>query len=594
VISFAAPWALVGLLAAGIPLLLHLVRRHEAPEVVFPAVRYLEDATRQQQRRLKLRHWLLLLLRTLLVVALVLAAAGMTLRRRHFGPHPPGALVVVLDNSVASAAVVDGEPLLRSLADAARQVLGRATAADQLWLIAADGVVRAGTADLLRRRIGELGTEPVRLDLGHAITAGRELIRTSRRVGQVVVITALQRSALGAAAGSGDLLVLRPRTRPALNRAVTGLTASAQPWSPGGGRVTVTVSSSDTAPVPVTLAVGGRTLHDVLVVPGVANVARIGPQPSGWTAVTATLPPDELRLDDSATLAVRVAPPAEVAWDSTDRYIEAAAQVLAADGRIRAGNAIHLGSLGAGTSIVVPPEDPAMVGALDRTLAATGSGWSFGSAVESQERTDSGAMIRDREPVIRRYSLQRTGSGGDVLATVDGAPWVVRSGHVILIGSRLEPAWTGLPLSASFVPFLDALLTSVARGELTSSSAVVGQAVNLPERATAVAHDGITTLVPGGSSWTPHETGIDYVLAGGDTLGAITVAIDPRASDLARATDNEVRALWPEATVRDLASGSALAFAFVGASDVRGLLLVLAVLCAVAEAVIAGRGRRAG
>ena len=78
-IGFLHPWALVGLAAAAIPVLLHLLARREPPTVVFPAVRYLITTTREHQRRLKLQHLLLLLLRTLLIVALVLAAAGPTL-----------------------------------------------------------------------------------------------------------------------------------------------------------------------------------------------------------------------------------------------------------------------------------------------------------------------------------------------------------------------------------------------------------------------------------------------------------------------------------------------------------------------------------
>ena len=78
-IGFLHPWALVGLVAAAIPILLHLLARREPPTVVFPAVRYLITTTREHQRRLKLQHLLLLLFRTLLIIALVLAAAGPTL-----------------------------------------------------------------------------------------------------------------------------------------------------------------------------------------------------------------------------------------------------------------------------------------------------------------------------------------------------------------------------------------------------------------------------------------------------------------------------------------------------------------------------------
>ena len=65
-IGFLHPWALVGLAAAAIPVLLHLLARREPPTVVFPAVRYLITTTQEHQRRLKLQNLLLLLLRTLL------------------------------------------------------------------------------------------------------------------------------------------------------------------------------------------------------------------------------------------------------------------------------------------------------------------------------------------------------------------------------------------------------------------------------------------------------------------------------------------------------------------------------------------------
>ncbi|MGH7524204.1 MAG: BatA domain-containing protein, partial [Gemmatimonadales bacterium] len=304
-IGFSAPWALLGLVAAGLPLLLHLVQRHEVPERLFPAVRYLEDATREQQRRLRFRNWLLLIVRTLLIVALVLAAAGATMRRTTIGPHAASALVVVIDNSPASGVVVDGVPVLTGLLRSASQVLSHATVADRVWFIAADGVARAGTPAELRRELALLGTEPMRLDLGRAISTGRDLIAAARRPGQVVVVSALEQSALGATRGDGSLLVVRPAGDLPANRGVLTLDAGLQPWSPSGGHLTISIVSSDTTPVPVTLSVGNRVLRDVLVTPGTASVQRIGAQAPGWLALTASLPPDEFRLDDSRTIAVR-------------------------------------------------------------------------------------------------------------------------------------------------------------------------------------------------------------------------------------------------------------------------------------------------
>src|SRR6184192_1995819 len=74
-VTFLHPVVLVGLVAAAIPALLHLLERRVPPEAEFPPLRYLTEAERQSARRLKLRHLLLLLLRTALIAFVVLAAA---------------------------------------------------------------------------------------------------------------------------------------------------------------------------------------------------------------------------------------------------------------------------------------------------------------------------------------------------------------------------------------------------------------------------------------------------------------------------------------------------------------------------------------
>lgn len=588
-IGFAAPWFLLALPAAAIPILLHLVRRHEPPEVAFPAVQYLADATRDHRRRAELRHLLLLITRTLLMLAIILAAAGMRITRGAFGSHAPSALVLVIDNSASSGVVVDGEPLLTALRGAANAVLDRAAPTDRLWLRTATGPAIPGTAAQLRDRLAALRPTASRLDLGAAVAEARELVASAERPGEVVVISDLQQSAVTANRGTVTVLALRPETAPPSNRRIASLATSAQPWGPDGGVVSVVATATDTAAVPMALTVGARAPRDLLVVPGVPVSERILGVPTGWTTLRAALPPDEFRADDERTVSLRVAPPASVRWSGGDRFLDAALAVLVADRRVTLGAGVVVGELGPGPSVVVPPADPALLGALNRRLAARGAAWRYAGAVQGEERSDTGALLPTREVVTRRVRLEAAGAGGDVLATVGGEPWVVRSGDVLLLGSRLEPGWTALPLGTAFVPFLDALLSRAIRGELLPPEVLAGEPMRLPDRVTAVTRAGRQERVEGGAFWSPESAGVYHLLVGEDTLGAVSVVLDPRESELARAVDGSVRSLWGTTTVGGLTDGPARAFAAGGRGDLRGALLLLALLCVCAEVGLASR-----
>ncbi len=593
--SFAAPWVLVGLLAAAVPILLHLVHRREPPEQAFPAVQYLEDATREHRRRLRLREWLLLALRTALVVLVVAAAAGPLARRAvPLGRHAASALVLVVDNSASSAAIRDGEPLLDALRRTAGEVLRRATPADRLWLVLADGIPRPGTAAELQSRLDALESTPVRLDLADAIRQGHELIRGSGRAGEVVVVSDAQRSAVNPVSGEAAVVVLRPAGDAPLNRALGALDPGPQPWGAEGGRVRIVVAANDTQAVPVSLQLEGRPARDLLAVPGLASVERLAAPPSGWRVLRATLPPDELRLDDAGATALRVAPPARVSWSPGDTFLDVAFGVLVDAGRVTRGSDVRIGELGPAASIVVPPGDPALISAANRGLAARGVAWRFGTRQPGPATTDSGALLPERIRVAQRVSLEAIGAGADTLATAAGEPWIVRSGDVVLVGSRFDPAWTELPVRAAFVPLLDALVTRAVRGEPALPVAAVGDPLTLPARVTAVAHEAQVVPAEGGAPWRPGAPGVHWLLEGADTVGAVTATIDARESALPRATDAELREAWPGAVVASLDGGADRTFALGGRGDLRPLLLVLALGCLVGESLLAGRRGKAG
>jgi hypothetical protein len=590
-VSFIHPLALVGLAAAAIPALLHLLQRRIPPEIDFPPVRYLSAAERESARRLKLRHLLLLILRTALIVAIVLAAARPLVPLQGGGAHQPTAVVIILDNSPSSGAVVDGGLVLDRLRVAALSAVGRTTSADRVWLMLCDGVLRGGSREALIATIDSTHSGWQRLDLVQAVERAARMVNAQPLAGREVhLFSDLQSTALSS--GHADVpsgvrvLALAPG-RAVANRGIAAVTVSE-------GAAVIELSGSlagnggTPQPVPVTIRLGGerRDRGEVtargLATPGSDRVsgtprsAVTVPLPvqsltPGWWVGEAALEPDELRADDRRPFAWRVAPPAPVTATATAGSFVAAALAVLQDGRrVVAGRDVVIsgGEAPTGSHVIVqPPGDPALVGQANRALAARGVAWRWTQLGTPGVIASSDLAVLTGVSVVRRYRIEGAPSreqGADsVLATVNGEPWLVRSGDVVLLGSRLDTAWTALPAAPGFVPFVDALVNRIVIGE-----AAVVSAEGAPR--------------------------VEFRTRGADTIGATVFGPDARESDLTPATTAVATFALGGKDRAEVLSAERLAgerFSGTRRADASGLLLVLALLLAATELTVATRTR---
>ena len=99
--GFLNPILLLGILAAAVPLIIHLWRRHQAKTVDFSSLMFLLAAYRQNVRRIQLKHLLILLLRVLIIILIALALARPLLKNRFAfaGGRTKTSVVIILDNS---------------------------------------------------------------------------------------------------------------------------------------------------------------------------------------------------------------------------------------------------------------------------------------------------------------------------------------------------------------------------------------------------------------------------------------------------------------------------------------------------------------
>lgn len=552
---FLHPLALLGLAGAAIPALLHLFHRRTPPDAEFPPLRYLTEAERRSARRLRLRHLLLLILRTALIIAIVVAAARPFVRARAAGAgHPPAALAIVLDNSLSSGSIAGGQLTLDRLKAAARSVLVRATPADRLWLVLADGIARAGSADELLSAVDSAVAEPVRLDLVAAVRRAALLIAAEPAPAHAVLIVSdLQRSALSsgrAVIPVGVSVTALEAGRVLQNRGVAAarMTASA---------VVVTLAgSAEAGPTPVTLRLGSREVARALATAGATVTLPFSYPGSGWWTAEVSVERDELRADDRRLAVWHAVPPARVrAAQGSGPFVAAALAVLRDGGRIRDGGDVTIDERpGASASVVLPPLDPALTGEVNRALAARGIPWRFGNPGTPGTLTGAVPDGIDGIPVRRRLRLEGVDSGL-VLARVNGEPWAISAHGVVVLGSRLDTAWTMLPVLPAFVPFLDGLVNQFVRGD---------DPVQEREGAPRV----------------------EFAHVGPDTIGATVFGPDPRESDLAVAEASLVSSALG-AEPRDATELADAVYAGAGRADATGVLLLLAVLLVLGELAVA-------
>src|ERR1700730_11070466 len=92
--GFFSPWFLGGVLAVGLPVWLHLLKRHKTDPQPFPSLMFFEHREQSSVQHRRLDYILLFILRTLMLVLLALLFANPFINR--LTPKGEGKKIVVL------------------------------------------------------------------------------------------------------------------------------------------------------------------------------------------------------------------------------------------------------------------------------------------------------------------------------------------------------------------------------------------------------------------------------------------------------------------------------------------------------------------
>jgi hypothetical protein len=566
-VTFLAPLLLLGAVALAVPLLLHLFRKKERSIQTFPALRYLKRTSRERATLVRLRQILLLALRLAILAALILAGARLVVPAAG-GDQPAAGLVIVVDNGLPSARVVDDRRVLDHLVQRAEAALARAGPLDRVWVLAAGEPWRpalpGGPAEA-RRQLGELEPSGAMADLPAMVARARSLLEAGApELRQILILSDLNPATFPRDSGPMDgeipVALWTPDTPLPDNRSLVELSLDGG-LAPRAGRpveVSIRVEGEPRADQSVRLlvdndlAAAGRTDEDGRL------QLRLPPQQAGSLVGRAELDPDPLRLDDVLYFALRIRPPPRVrAGEPLPPFLETALEVLAdrdrivlaaSDGQVGV-EAAGPGLPGLRPTLVVAPSDPSVLPAVNRRLAELGTEWRMEAVAEAQsprnpEAPDPG--LRLSEELVVRSAYRLSGPAGDRdqvrVRLSDGAPWIVhdpgegpgtpRPG-VVILASPLAPEASDLPTSASMIPFLAAALELLDGGEAHRETRA-GEPIPIPAGARTLQTPAGTHIpVHGISSFL--ETGRPgvYRIRGEEGEALVQVAVQPAAAGAA-------------------------------------------------------------
>lgn len=134
--QFIYPGFLIGLLAIGIPVLIHLFNFRRFKKILFTNVKFLREVQQQSQKQRNLKHLLVLASRILAITALVLAFAQPYIpykgQKANTGQK---AISIYVDNSFSMNALSEKGPLLEIAKTKAREIASAYSESDKFQLL---------------------------------------------------------------------------------------------------------------------------------------------------------------------------------------------------------------------------------------------------------------------------------------------------------------------------------------------------------------------------------------------------------------------------------------------------------------------------
>jgi hypothetical protein len=540
--GFLAPWFLAGIAAVGLPVWLHLLRRHRTTPLPFSSLMFFEKRTQSSVRQRKLRYLLLFSLRVALLGLLALAFANPFFSTSVPVENSRKLVVVAVDRSFSmrTTGALSGTRLDEAKAKA-RDFVSGLPGGSQLQVLALDSQVEyltRATHDKSQaiEAVNSITPGDGRSSFGELARAARVLQQNAKAKLEVHFFSDLQQSS--APPSFADLdpgphasVRLHPiQSASTANWALEAANAPALVWDSKAVLVTATIAgwhSSDAVQRTASLLMDGKPLGSKQVtVPanGQAQVQfQFTPGHGHHRGEIRLDEHDRLPQDDHFLFAVERAEPERILFLDSKRNGRGSLYYRAAIGSVQASPfAVDTATMGDSDrlqfskyALVVLSDPGKLAGDIEKALHSyvqngggllllAGSQSAMSGRLPVTQTSVAELSVRSRDQAVtaadtQHPALQNTNQFSGVtfspvvrlqppnarvlLRTGDGAPVLVEQsvggGRVLTMAATLDGATTNLPLQAAFVPFVQESALYLAGEEAAQSNMAVGSLLEL-------------------------------------------------------------------------------------------------------------------
>jgi hypothetical protein len=203
--TFLNPAVLFGLLAASIPILIHLLNLRKLKRIEFSTLMFLKELQKNKIRKIKLKQWILLILRVLIVLFLVIAFARPTLEGITIGGASSTAkttAVFIFDNTFSMEVVDTRGSYFNQAKNISLKLLDQLQMGDEAALIFLSELNKkeiSPTNNLgeIKKQVNDAELSSISGDIHSALLKAAEIVAASKNYNkEIYIISDFQKSRL--------------------------------------------------------------------------------------------------------------------------------------------------------------------------------------------------------------------------------------------------------------------------------------------------------------------------------------------------------------------------------------------------------------